>query len=285
MKTIKQILLLFLLFLTACGEKRDTSRTPVLEAGGRFLYLDELEAVIPPNASPEDSALVAANFIKKWVTDVLLYEKAQGNISSAEMKEINKTVDEYRKTLILYQYTLNLLQQQLNTNFSESELRDFYNKYSAEFILTEPVIKGLFIKVQKGARNLDNLREWLRAYSKNNTKPLQNIEKYCAQNATSYEYFDDNWLAFAAIAKKMPIAVSKQNEFLTNNRIVEVEDSLAFYFLRIHNFLPAGGTEPFELVKEKIRESLITQKRIEFLQQFEDNLYKNAVKKGDVTFF
>ena len=286
MNIVKQFLFFVLLILTACGgEKRDASRTPILETGGHFLYLEELEAIIPSNASSEDSALMAANFIKKWVTDILLYEKAQGNITSTEMKEINKTVEEYRKTLILYQYTLYVLQEQLNTNFSESELHNFYNKYSAEFVLTEPLIKGLFIKVPKGTRNLNDLREWMRSYSNQNTKPLQNIEKYCVQNATSYEYFDDNWLTFGAITKKMPIVATNQNQLLTYNPFIEVEDSLAYYLLRIHDYLPAGETEPFEFVKEKIRESLITQKRIEFLKQFEDNLYKNAIKHGDVTFF
>ena len=76
----------------ACSDKGgDIKRTPVLEVEGKFLYQDEIDQIIPATASLIDSADIAERYIKKWVTDVLVYENAKRNIN--KLNDIEKRVE------------------------------------------------------------------------------------------------------------------------------------------------------------------------------------------------
>jgi hypothetical protein len=68
----------------SCSKRNsaDQTRTPLLEVEGKFLYASDVEQIIPPNVNAKDSAEIAESFIRKWVTDVLLYENAKRNITN-----------------------------------------------------------------------------------------------------------------------------------------------------------------------------------------------------------
>ena len=65
-------------------EKSDVKRKALLEVEGKFLYLDQVQDIIPPNVSSDDSAQIADSYIKKWVTDVLVYENAKRNVGNKD---------------------------------------------------------------------------------------------------------------------------------------------------------------------------------------------------------
>jgi hypothetical protein len=260
-------------------KRQDNERKPVLEVEGRFLYLDEIQNIVPNNVSSQDSTLLAESYIKKWVTDILVYERAKRNISNKE--EIDKLVEDYRKTLVLQQYQQSIIEQQLNADLSDEQLQEFYTQYTNEFVLSEPIIKGLFLKVPMGAPNLQNLRGWLNSLS---SKSLENIERYCVQNASTYDYFADRWVNLSEVSKNISIPVGS-NDILSKNRLIEVQDSTFRYFLFVQDYKAAGATAPFDAAKEKIRMSLINKKRIDFIKNFQEEIYQKALKKGDINFF
>ena len=51
-----------------------------MEVAGEYLYKEDLQAALPFNISKDDSVLFAAHYIRNWVEDVLLFDKAEGNI-------------------------------------------------------------------------------------------------------------------------------------------------------------------------------------------------------------
>lgn len=282
MKFLRYTILLFSFFLLSCSshqKKQDEERKPVLEVEGRFLYLDEIQNIVPNNVNSQDSTLLAESYIKKWVTDVLMYERAKRNISNKD--EIDKLVEDYRKTLILQQYQQTIIEQQLNTDLNDEQLQEFYNQYTNEFILEEPIIKGLFLKVPMGAPQLQNLRGWLTSLS---SKSLENIERYCTQNASTYDYFTDRWVNLSEVSKNISIPLGS-NDILSKNRLIEVQDSTFRYFLFVQDYKAIGTTAPFDAAKEKIRMSLINKQRIDFIKNYEEEMYQKALKKGDINFF
>ena len=54
-----------------------------MELDGNFLYLEDLQAVLPAGLSKDDSLLFAEHYIRNWAEDVLLYKKAQSNIPNS----------------------------------------------------------------------------------------------------------------------------------------------------------------------------------------------------------
>ena len=143
------------------------------------------------------------------------------------------------------------------------------------------LIKGLFLKIPVDAPGLTDVKKW---YKSTDVASLEKIEKYSVQNATIYEYFYDKWVDFDEVMDNIPIHVSNPNAFLKANKYVEVADSSYCYLLNIKEYLPSGSVEPYDYASSHVTEMLVNQRKVEFLKKFEDELYNDAIRSGDVEF-
>lgn len=280
---IFRLLLLIFLFgsLIGCDRKSpDQTRIPLLEVEGKFLYLDQVQAIIPPNITGPDSVQIADSYIRKWVTDVLLYENAKRNVT--DKAAIERLLDDYRKSLIIHQYQQNLLQQRLPNQPSDEEMLRFYTDFSDQFVLRESIVKGILLVLPKGAPRLNDVRRWVQS---GDTKSLEQIEKYSLQHGLSYDYFADRWVPTSEILKKMPVQQEQLSNSIGTGRYYEVSDSLKHYMLNVDSVRRTGDSEPFETAKEKISNIILNKLKSDFIMNFEDELYQDAIQSGTVTFF
>ena len=126
--------ILSILFCAACSEQHNhKGKTPLVELDGNFLYREDLQSALPARLSKDDSLLFAEHYIRNWVEDILLYEKAQSNIP--DNGEIEKLVENYRKALIMHTYQQALIHQRLSNEISEQELTEYYEKNKELFKL------------------------------------------------------------------------------------------------------------------------------------------------------
>jgi len=279
---ISRLLISFLLIalIASCVHKTpDLERVALLEVEGKFLYLDQVQQVIPPNTNPKDSTEITNSFIRKWVTDVLMYENAKRNVT--DKNEIDQLVEDYRKSLTIHQYQQKMMEQRLPKEPSEAEMQAFYKKYSDQLELKENIIQGLLLIVPNKAQKLSSVRSWVQS---GNAKSLESIEKYSIRNAISYDYFGDKWLPFAEILKKMPLQVQDPSSYVASHRFVETSDSTQHYFLRIGAYRNIGQMEPYEMAKDKIANILLNKHKAEFILKFEKELYDDAVEDEAVSF-
>lgn len=277
---ISVVLLIIMAFSSCKKETADSNREKYLEVEGRFLYLDEIQSIIPPNVNPKDSAEIAESYIKKWITNVLLFENAERNITNKA--EIDQLLEDYRKSLIIHQYQQKLIQERLPATPSDEEITQFYDKYKDQLILKENVLKGILIITPANAPQLNNVRNWLQSA---NTKALENIEKYSMQHAISYEYFADRWVPFAEILKKLPLQLENPTEYLSGRKFIDLSDSTRHYMLSIKETRMIGQTEPFDMAKPKISNLILNKMKADFIDNFENEIYNDAIKNENVTFF
>ena len=275
------VLIIMLIVLGACNHKKQEIKgKPLLEVEGKFLYADEIQQVMPPNVNDSDSIQIADSYIRKWVTDVLMYENAKRNVTNKA--EIDELVESYRKSLTINQYQQKIIDQRLPKEPSEEDLKAFYTQYSDQLILKSNIVKGLLLIVPLNAPKIENVRSWVQS---GNAKSLESIEKYSIQNAISYDYFGDKWLEFAEILKKIPLKIEDPAKFVTSNRFVETSDSTHRYFLRIESFRITGQVEPYERARNRIAVILLNKQKADFIAKFEDDVYNDAVSNETVTFF
>jgi len=275
------IISMFTLIFSSCVHKvPEVARKALLEVEGKFLYLDEVQQIIPPNVNQTDSAEIAQSFIRKWVTDVLMYENAKRNITNKE--EIESLVESYRKSLTIHQYQQKMIEQRLPKEPTEVDLKAFYTQYSDQLVLKENIIKGLLLIIPQKAPRLNVVRSWVQSGS---TKSLENIEKYSLQNAISYDYFGDKWLPLSEILKRIPLKIEDPSKFLISNRFVESSDSTEHFFLRIESFKLSGQVEPYDMAKDRISNILLNKQKADFISKFENEIYNDAVTNETVTFF
>ncbi len=282
MKTSGILIFIFTIaFWTSCKHQQaDTTRTPILEVEGKFLYLNDVQDIIPPNVNAKDSAEIAESFIRKWVTDVLLYENAKRNVNDKAV--IDRLLEDYKKSLIIHQYQQKLIEERLPKEPSEEEIQLFYEKYSDQLQLKENIIKGILLIVPANAPQLSSVRGWMQS---GNTKSLESIEKYSIKNAISYDYFANKWIPLSEVLRKIPIQIENPATFVSSHRLFEKSDSTKHYFLRIESFRTSGQTEPLEMAKDKISNLILNKLKAEFISNFETELYNDAIKSESVTYF
>ena len=267
---------------SACQPSTVKEDTDILvKVEGMTLTRGEVEKVIPQGSTPADSLLMAESYIKKWITDVLIYEVAEHNLGRDE-KELNRLVEEYRRALLRHRYLEEMVHSKLSADIQENDRRSYYQENIQKFTLDRHLIKGLFIKVPVDAPGLEDVRKW---YKSDKLEAVENIEKYSIQNASIYDYFYDRWVDFDEALAKIPMHVSNKAQFLKTNRYVEFTDSSYRYFLNISEHLLAGNVAPYEYAEPQIEEMMINKRKVEFLRNFEEELYRDAVRKGDVIFY
>ena len=276
------ILLTLSVSLFACKKAIQTDEPDALvKVNDRILTRNEVESLIPKGTISADSLLLAESYIKKWVKDELVLKIAQRNLGS-DKETIDKLVGAYRRSLLRYRYQEKLIQEKLSDEIQESDVLTYYDTNKEKFVLDKNLIKGLFLKVPADAPNLSEVKTW---YKSGNVASLEKIEKYSIQNAAIYEYFFDKWVDFDEIRNNIPNQISNPESFLRTNKTLEVTDSSYCYLLNIRQVLLKGQVEPFEYAEPRIREILINQRKLDFIKEFEEELYNDALDGGDVIFY
>lgn len=275
-------LIIGLLVMSGCsGSFNHQGKTPLVEVGDAFLYKEDLDAALPVGIHDKDSVRFAEDYIRNWVEDVLLYGKAEGNIPDNE--KIDQQVAAYRRALIMHTYQEELVRQKLGTEVSEEEIEAYYEAHAAQFRAEQPYIQGLFMKVPVQTRNLNRVRNW---YKRNTQDAIDGLEKFSIAHAVSYEYFYDRWRPVSEFALKMPLeALETDMDYLKRNKNVEVRDTVYCYFLHVEQFLPKGDLLPLEYAKNEIKEMIINLKRVAFINQMKNDLYREASENNDIIYY
>lgn len=267
--------------LAACSGSYDhKGKTPLVELDGQFLYREDLQAVLPAALSKDDSVLFAEHYIRNWLEDRLLYEKAESNIP--DNGEIDRLVDNYRRALIVHTYQQGLAGQKIPEEITESQLKEYYDHNTSLFVTDYPLVKGLFVKVPVRSPGLANVRAW---YRKNTPEAIDKLEKYSLRNAVEYDYFYDKWVSAVEVVDKMPLKVQEPELYLKNHRNIELKDSAYYYFLNVAEYLDTGLQEPFEYAREKARDLLVNLRQVEYMRGVKEDLYKNATDKKKIKYY
>jgi len=151
------ILSIFLLFSCSMFEE-NISEVSIARVEDKFLYQSDLEGIVPIETTEEDSALIVNNYIQGWVKDNLILQKAELNLRE-DQKNVQKQLEDYRKSLIIYAYEKELIKQRLDTSVSATEIQDFYDNNDQNFELKNDIVKVRYLKVNKNAPQIKNIRK------------------------------------------------------------------------------------------------------------------------------
>ncbi len=270
--------LLVIFLCVSCREKHDhEGKTPLVEVGENFLYFEDLQGALPSGLSKEDSVLFSEQYIRHWIEETLLYDKAQDNISDNET--LDRQVANYRKALVMHAYQQALIDQKLAKEISEDELQAYYQNNPELFKVERPLIKGLFIKVPLTAPRLAEVRHW---YKQEEGEAVEKLEKYSLQHAVKYEYFYDRWMPLAEIIGMLPLQGSDADAYIEKHRQVELKDTAFYYFLHVSDYRAVGDVAPYDYARRQVKEMLFNVKQVQYLEQVKDDLYQRAEEKNRI---
>lgn len=268
--------------ITSCSNNKDAESREValLKIGNNTLYKEELDQSIPADISQEDSIIAAEYYIKTWINDHLLYDVASKNITN--MGEVDRLVENYRRSLIIYQYQEQLMNERFSQNINEDSLRVYYDRNKDKFKLDKILIKGLLLKIPIEAPDISKVRAWYRNPTVEN---LDRIEKYCVKTSSTFDNFLDRWIDFNTFIDNLPGQFRNEREFIQSNKFLEKSDDAFHYFFYCSDYLLPGDNVPFERAKPTIQELILNQQKLNFIKQTQDDLYQRAMNRGEIKFY
>ncbi len=275
---------LIILILTgaACTTLENRNREkPLARVYERNLYLSDIQDIFPENVSRADSILILQNFVDKWVKKQLILQKAELNLTE-QQKDVSQQLDEYRSSLLVYKYEQHLIAQKLDTLIRQEEVQAYYDENPSNFSLDEHIVKCLFIKLPMDAPNLYRVRQ---LYRSEREEDIRELESYCYQYALKYDYFNEEWVPFESITRELPNEIRNPDRYLRYNRYIEQQDSLYRYLVSIREYQLAGMVAPLPYVEAKIRTIILNKRKVQFIRDLENNIYMDALNKGDFTVY
>jgi len=269
-------IIIFSFTIFSCNQGQKEEDRPVAKAHDKYLFLSEIKEVVPNNSSKEDSLLIANSYIKQWITKQLILQKAELNLNKEE-KDITKLINDYRSSILTHRYIQKLIEQKLNTQYTEEQLKEYYDQYKFNFILSYNIVKALYIKIPINAPGLERIKK---IYKSSKIEQLEELENYCLLNAKKFDSFNDSWIPASKLLNSLPIEYSNEEKYLKNHKHIEVKDAEYVYFVKIKDVRYINTLAPYEYITDDLIQIVRNKKRIEFEAELEKEINKEAKSKN-----
>lgn len=284
---IKIVAVMFL--ITSCDlikmkdeDELNSGKKVVARAHNNYLYEEDLEGLVPPNMPQQDSIQRVERYINNWAKKQLLIQEANQKIEFDEA-EIERKILDYRYSLMGYEYQTFYINKNLNTNVSEQDIKDYYEENIDNFALKQNIIRGIYLKVPKGAPRTEKLKSLLIS---TDSADFEELKSFSLSFATAYQLYDSVWMVFDDVVKNSPLAeIPNKVQFLQKNDFIETADDDYLYYLKIKEYRISDNTSPLEYVRDNIRNIIINKRKVELAQKLEDEVYKKALEKNEFEVF
>ena len=251
-----------------------TGGTVAVRVDDAVLYKEEIEAQIPKGTLSQDSAHIAEKIINDWTLQQVMLKKAKENTAESAAA-FEKQIEEYRNSLILYDYQNRVLSQRLDTVVSAEEIEAYYQQNMPQFYLKSNIVRVRFVKLRKDHRLADKIKKAVFSPALSDEDMLQ-LAKWCRQAADNYYLEEEQWLYFNDLLREVPIQTYNQDNFLKNNRNIEISAGDAVYYVRIVDFKVRDMVSPLNFETERIRQILLNHRRQVFLQRMQQDVMREA---------
>jgi len=282
LRFINYIFICLIIASVGCKPKDQAKTGDILaEAGGKTLYKIDIPANYFQALTESDSSGLLKQYIDRWVEKQLMLQAAETNLSSEE-KDKSKLIEDYKTSLLIFEYQQKLIKEKLDTGVTESEIETFYTGNSNNFQLKKNIVKIRYVKIKKGHSDINNIKVLMQSPNILNDSLLRMSAEKQADNF----YVDDNWLYLDDIIKEIPLDENySQQRFLSNNKFITIEENGILYLLYIIDFRIKNTVSPIEFERDKIKDILLYQRKLNFLKRTQNSLVEKAKSNGDVKIY
>jgi len=278
-RLVKRLTILFpVIFFSCLTEHGKNSGEILARVHNDYLYLSELQDVVPTGTAVKDSIVLVKNFANNWVLQRLLVYKAEKNLTD-ENKDFKKQLEEYRNSLIIYQYESKLVRQNLDTIVSDKEISDFYEQHIAKFELKNNIVRVNYILIDTRLQQADRIRGF---FFSDEPDDRDSLVVYCMHHAETCFLDDEAWILFDNLKDIIPLQVENEESYLRNNLEIEVKDDPYLYLVKFLEYrIKNGGSSPLGFEKENIKQIIFNQRKLNLINKMHDEVFQNALDNND----
>ena len=267
------ILIILILFFSVSCDKlaNNNSNDLVARAGGNFLYTNDL----PVFESKDDSLRKFSNFIESWAKEKVLYDLSLVNLSQSKKNQIDQLVDNYKIDLYINSYKDLIVNTRIDSIVTDAQIDSFYNLNNKSFKLNENLVKYRYVKVPNDNINLNRIRSNIIRISNEDRQFLDSLNFQFADLKLN----DSIWFTERDVISSIEF-INQQNKFryLIKNRLFTIEDFQYVNFFIVKDILKSGNIPPISYLYERIKSTIINQRKLQLLQSLNKEILNDALK-------
>ena len=250
---------------------------PVARVNDKFLYADEIEALLPKTTSTEDSVILVNNYINRWATQLLLFDGAQNNLSLKQQNDFNKLVSEYKYDLYTKAYLNALVKKTLDTFVTQEEAQEVYQSNKLMFKLNEDLVKFRYIQLPIETIEIESVEDMFLRYELSDQEVLDSLKIHFK----SHFFNDSTWVAVKNIKDASLLKLfNDQKRLLKKTNFIKQSDSIGISLIHVEDMLFSGDYAPLEYVKSTVDKIVINKRKLTLIKQLENDITKDAIKNN-----
>ena len=243
----------------------------IARAGEDFLYGNDL----PNFTSEEDSIRKFMNFVESWAKEKVLYDLSLVNLSQSKKNEIDELVNNYKVDLYINSYKDLIVNTRIDSIVSISQVDSFYKQNNTNFKLNENLVKYRYIKVPNDNININRIRRSIVRINEEDRSFLDSLSFQFADLKLN----DSIWFTERDVISSIQF-INQQNKskYLSKNKLFTIEDSQYINFFIVKDILKSGNIPPISYLYERIKSTIITQRKLQLLQSLNKEILNDALK-------
>lgn len=253
----------------------------VAQVGKEKLYKSEVDALIPKDMSPEDSAMLVNRYINSWAADRVYLKIAEEQLSKSE-RDVTKELEDYRKSLLKYRYEQLYVNERLDTAVSIDHIEEYYQAHQDKFVLDRPVVKARFLNIAGDSPVLKQIRKRM---SSSDANELVEADSLAFSSAVKFTTWSDSWIDIAVIAREYSMDYTDLLSKMSKGWIENVDTTGYMKLTYISAMTQKGKIAPLEYCQEDIKNVIISSRRQEILVNLEQDLLKDARENGEFVIY
>ena len=270
------ISLIFTLFLTSCqvNKTEDNKGEVIVSVYGKKLYKTDLENIVYEGISYHDSVVRAKVYIDKWVHNQLLIRQAENNLNPQQL-DFSKRLEEYRNSLVINKYETELINQNLDTEVTEDQISDYYNKNRSEFRMNRDIVQLASVSIPN-----DSKKKWIftKLFRDYDSLMIDSLTSLADQYALTYDFNIQEWRDFEEVIGNYNLKVKDNKSFLNEKKFFVVNDDEIYTLVKICDYRLVGDESPCEMEIDKIKYIILSNRKKELLENLYDDLYSKAIQ-------
>ncbi|HHB79458.1 MAG TPA: hypothetical protein ENK85_09535 [Saprospiraceae bacterium] len=271
-------LVLVVFFASCASEPPSDTPDPVLaKVYNKTLILSDIDGIVEPNTSPEDSVHLIQSFVDRWVHEAILMHEAEKHVS--QDMDLDKLVRDYRSSLVLNNFEQELFKSELDTVITDEDVEQYFNANKEQFRLRYSIVRYYFIKLPVVSQNVDYVKQW---WTSKEPALMPDLKQSLKKEHAYFSLHPHQWYALQDLKKKLPKNLRSSlspslDDVLKNNNYL--------YFLKILEMKKKGEFPPISFVREQVEKIILHGRKMKLIEDKKAELYKQEVNSDHVKIF